>query len=165
MTFFWRIINFFYFVCFILVLFFFTFSFYLLKLLYQLFYFQLNLLLLLLFVFLNYYFRSSFCSIYPSFCCSIHWFFTIFLTKLSNKWQKAIFFNIFSVFWFYWKSHFYNIYPIIRVILTLSSISSCLLLWSVNHTSMDENSVFIVFNIVNKWGDILTDQIACLVQK
>ena len=42
----------------------------------------------------------------------------------------------------------YNIYPIIRVIVTLSSIESCFLFWSVNHISRNENYVSVVFNIV-----------------
>ena len=46
-------------------------------------------------------------------------------------------------------------YPIISVTLTLSSVSRGLLFWLLNHTSMDENSVFDVFSIVNEWGDIL----------
>ena len=54
-----------------------------------------------------------------------------------------------------WITHFYDSYPIVRVILALSSISSCLPFWSANHTSMNENSKFSAFNIVNKWDDIL----------
>ena len=30
-------------------------------------------------------FRSSFCSIYSCLCCSINWFFTLFITKFSGK--------------------------------------------------------------------------------
>ena len=50
----------------------------------------------------------------------------------------------------------------IRVILTLSSISSCLLFWSINHASMNENSVFAVFNIVNEWCAIVINGLNCL---
>ena len=71
-------------------------------------------------------------------------------------------FNIFSIFWFSWTSYFYNIYPIIGVISTLSSISIGLLFWSVTPASMDENSVFVVFSIVNEWGDILINCLNCL---
>ena len=35
---------------------------------------------------------------------------------------------------------------------TLSSISSGMLFWSVNHTLMDWNSALAVFKIVNEWG-------------
>ena len=70
-------------------------------------------------------------------------------------WQKAITLNIFSILWLSGISQFYNIYPIIRVTSTLSSVSRSLLFWSVKHTSMDENSGFVVFSIVNEWGDIL----------
>ena len=51
-------------------------------------------------------------------------------------------------------SHVYNIYPIISVALTLSSISSCLLFWLVNHNSMEDNSVFVAFSTVNEWSAI-----------
>ena len=43
----------------------------------------------------------------------------------------------------------------ISVILTLSSISRGSLFWSVNHTSIDENSVFIVLSIINECDNIL----------
>ena len=49
---------------------------------------------------------------------------------------------------------FYNIYPIISVKLTLSSISSALLEWSVNQTSTEENSAFTVFIIVKTCGEM-----------
>ena len=56
----------------------------------------------------------------------------------------AIFFPI--------KSHvasaIYNIYPFIRVILTLSSISGYLLFLSVNHISVDKSSVFVVLTLL-----------------
>ena len=50
----------------------------------------------------------------------------------------------------------------LSVILTLSSISSCLLFWSGNYTLMDENSEFVVFNMVNEWSDILINRPNCL---
>ena len=43
----------------------------------------------------------------------------------------------------------------IRVILTLSSILSCLLFWSVNDTSTEVNYVLTVFIVINEWGEIL----------
>ena len=47
--------------------------------------------------------------------------------------------------------------------LTLSSISSALLAWSVNQTSTEENSVLTVFIIVRECDEIflLTVQIVC----
>ena len=104
--------------------------------------------------FLNNSFRSSF-------CCSIHYF----LPYLSQNFlvnEKVISFNIFSVFWFCWISHFYNVYPIISVKLTLSSISSALLKWSVNQTSTKENSIAIVFIIVKERGEIFINCANCL---
>ena len=77
-----------------------------------------------------------------------------FITKFSSKWQKARCFNVFSKFRFCWISHFYKGYPRIIVKFTLSSISSALLTWSVNQTSMKENSVLIVFIIVKECGKI-----------
>ena len=56
----------------------------------------------------------------------------------------------------------YNIYPIISVKLKLSSISSALLDWSVNHTSTEENSVFTVFIIVKTCGEIFNSCPNCL---
>ena len=50
--------------------------------------------------------------------------------------------------------HFYNVYPIISVQSTLSSISSALPAWSVNQTSTEENSVLTVFIITKEWGEI-----------
>ena len=41
------------------------------------------------------------------------------------------------------------------VILTLSSISSALLFWSVKFFSINENSALVVFNIVGEWGVIV----------
>ena len=104
--------------------------------------------------FLNYSFRSSLWSIYSCLYYSIYEFFIILISKSSCKWLKAI---TFKIFLFSRISHFHNIYPIISVILTLSSISSCLQFWSVNHSSIDENSVFVVFSIVNEWGAIVID--------
>ena len=46
--------------------------------------------------------------------------------------------------------------------LTLSSISKDSLFWSVDRTSMDENSVFVVLRTVNECGDILTNCPNCL---
>ena len=80
-------------------------------------------------------FWDSFFTPYSCFCCSIHYFFTIFISKFSSKWQKAVSFNEFSKFRFCWISHFYKSYPIIIAKLTLYSISSVLLTWPVNQTS------------------------------
>ena len=109
--------------------------------------------------FLNYSFWGSFCSIYSCFCSSIHLFFTTFVFKFVFKWQKTVSFNVFSVFRFCSISHFYNVYSIISVKVTLSSISSALLTWSVNQTSTEENSVLTVFIIVKECGEILIVQI------
>ena len=57
---------------------------------------------------------------------------------------------------------FYNIYPIISVKLTLSSISSALLDWSVNHTSTEGNSVLTVFIIVKTCGEMFNSCPNCL---
>ena len=104
--------------------------------------------------FLNYFLEAFFAAPIPVFVSvSINvlpYLLQTFLQAIENH-----YFNIFSIFCFYWISHFYNIYPVIRVILTLSSISSCLLIWSVNHTSVYKNSVFVVFSIVREWDDIL----------
>ena len=86
-------------------------------------------------------------------------FFTIF----SCEWEKTIYFNVFSVLWFCWISHFYNVYPIISVIFTLSAISTGLLFWSVNHNWMDWNSALVVFSIINKWGEIVINSFSCLI--
>ena len=59
-------------------------------------------------------------------------------------------------------SHLFNIYPIISVKLTLSSISRDSLLSSVNHSSMDENSVFAGLNIINECGAIFFNCQNCL---
>ena len=104
---------------------------------------------------------SCFCNFlrqffYPLFLflCSIHYFFTIFISKFSSKWQKAVSFNEFSKFRFCWISHFYKSYPIIIAKLTLYSISSVLLTWPVNQTSTKKNSVLIVFVIIKECGEI-----------
>ena len=52
----------------------------------------------------------------------------------------------------------------ISVKLTLSSISSAFLAWSVNQTSTEENSVLSVFISVEESGEILTVQIVYLEQ-
>ena len=74
------------------------------------------------------------------------------------NWKKAVSFNVFFVLWFDWVPHFYIsavIYnPMISVTFTLSSISSGFLLWPVNHVSTNENYVFVLFDIVDEWGDI-----------
>ena len=49
---------------------------------------------------------------------------------------------------------FYNVYLICTVKLTLSSISSALLDWSVNQTSAEGNSVFTVFIIAKTCGEM-----------
>ena len=48
------------------------------------------------------------------------------------------------------------------MIFTLSSISNGLLFWSVNHTSINENSALVVFSIVNEWGAIVINGTNCL---
>ena len=50
----------------------------------------------------------------------------------------------------------------ISVKLTLSSISSALTTWAVNQTLTKENSVLIVFIIVEECGDILINCPNCL---
>ena len=45
----------------------------------------------------------------------------------------------------------------------LSSISSGLLFWSVNHTWMNGNSELVVFSIVNEWGEIVINWSNCLL--
>ena len=89
-------------------------------------------------------------------------FSTIFITEFSCKWQKAISFNAYSKSWFYWVSHFYDVWPIISIKLTLSSISSALLVRSVNQTSTEENSVLTVFIIVKECGEIFINCPNCL---
>ena len=60
---------------------------------------------------------------------------------------------------------FYNNHPIISVKLTLSSISSALLVWSVKQTSTKENSVLTVFILLkNVVKYLLADQIVYLEQ-
>ena len=112
---------------------------------------------------LNYSIRRSFCGIYSCFCCSIHYFFTIFITEFSWKWQKAISFNVFSKFWFCWISNFCNVYPIISVKLRLSSTSSALLARSLNQTSTEENSILTVFIVVEECGEIFIHCPNCLL--
>ena len=77
---------------------------------------------------------------------------------------KTVSFDVFYVFWFYWICHFYHTYPVINVIFTLSSISSGLLFWSVNHTWMDWNSKLVVFSIFNEWGKIVINWLNCLLR-
>ena len=77
--------------------------------------------------------------------------------------KKTVSFNVFSVLWFCWISHFYKAYQIITVKFTLSSISSGLLFWSVNHNWTDWNSSLVVFNIVNKCGEIVINWRNCLL--
>ena len=103
--------------------------------------------------FLNYSLRSSFYGTIPVFFCSIHQFFTIFITKFSCEWQKTVSFNVFSVICFCWISYICNVYPIISVIFTLPSISRGLLFQSLNHTWTDWNSALVIFSIVDKWGE------------
>ena len=55
-----------------------------------------------------------------------------------------------------------NDYPIISVKLTLFSISSALLDWSVNQISIEENSVLTVFFIVREGGEIFINCPNCL---
>ena len=50
----------------------------------------------------------------------------------------------------------------ISVKLTLSSISSALLTWSVNQTSTEENSVLTVFIIVKEFSKIFSNFPNCL---
>ena len=50
----------------------------------------------------------------------------------------------------------------ISVKLTLSSISSALLAWSLNQTSTEENSVLSVFIIVKEYVEIFTNCPSCL---
>ena len=106
--------------------------------------------------FLNNSFRNSF-------CCSINLQYPFYhIYHRINVNEKVISLNIFSVFWFCWISHFYNAYPIISVKLTLSSIGSALLKWSVNQTSTEENSIAIVFIIVKERGEIFINCANCL---
>ena len=107
-------------------------------------------------VFLNYSFRSSFCSIYSCFCLQYPWIFDHIYPQFFLRLTKNIFF---SIFWFSWISYFYNI---TIVILTISSIASCLLFWSVHHTSMDGNFLFAVFRIFNELDAILINCLNCL---
>ena len=69
---------------------------------------------------------------------------------------------MFSKSWFSLISHFYNNYRIINVKFTLSSISSALLVSSVNQTSTKENSVLNVFIILKEWGEIFINCGNCL---
>ena len=46
-----------------------------------------------------------------------------------------------------------SVHPIISVIFALSSITRGLPFSTVNHISMNENYLLVVFNIVSKWGD------------
>ena len=55
--------------------------------------------------------------------------------------------------------------PIISVKLVLSSISRGSLFSSVNHTSINENSVFVVPSIVNECGEIFINCQNCLFGK
>ena len=109
--------------------------------------------------FLNYSFRSS---LFLSLLQNRLFFFTMFITEFSCKWQKAISFYVFSKSWFCWIYHFCNVYPIIKVKLTLSSISSALLAWSVNQTSKEKNSVLTVFITVKENSEIFINCPNCL---
>ena len=82
-------------------------------------------------------------------------------------WQirKAISFNIFSIFWFCWKSHFYNAYPMISVKLTLSSISNASLTCPVKQNLRGENSVLTVFIIAKKCRKIFINSPNCLFER
>ena len=99
-------------------------------------------------------FRCSLCSIYSCFCWSVHWFFTIFIINFFANDKKPYFSTYFLSFGSI-EYLIYNIYPIIRVILTLYSTSSCLLFCSINCTSINQNSVFVIFSIVSEWRNIL----------
>ena len=77
---------------------------------------------------------------------SVNFFYHFFLQMRTSY----ILWRNFFIIWFSWISYFYNNYPIISVIFTLSSISSCLLFWWVYYTSSNETSVFVVFNINNE---------------
>ena len=90
-------------------------------------------------------------------------FYRIYL-QISWKSQKAVSFNVSSVFCFCWIYHFYNVYPIMSVKLTLSSILSALLTWSVKQTSTEENSVLTVLIIVKEYGEIFTSSLNCLFE-
>ena len=142
LPFFWWIVNFLYFLCFISFFWFTSWS-----------------------NFISYFISnqisSSFCSFWTTVLeavfvsVSINYF-SIFITRFSCKWQNSIFFNIFSVFSFCWISYFY-IYPMISVKLALSLILSALLIWSVNQTSTEKNSVLTVFIIVKECDEILSE--------
>ena len=54
-----------------------------------------------------------------------------------------------------------NIYPIISVILTLCSVPSTLLAWSVKETSTEEDSVLTMFIIVKECGEIFIKLFIC----
>ena len=49
--------------------------------------------------------------------------------------------------------------------LTLSSILSALLTWSVKQTSTEENSVLTVLIIVKEYGEIFTNSLNCLLKQ
>ena len=68
-----------------------------------------------------------------------------FLTVFLAKEKKSISFYIYSISWFDWISHFYNLHLITEVKFILSSIFNGWLFWSVNHTlisSYSESNVF-----------------------
>ena len=96
------------------------------------------------------------------FTASIPVFVAVSTTFIFVKWQKTTSFNMFSVFWFCWISHFYNVYTMIGVKLKLSSISSALLTWFVNQTSTEENLVLNMFIIFEEKGKIFINCQNCL---
>ena len=59
-------------------------------------------------------------------------------------------------------SPFYSAGPIISVKLTLYSVSRGSQFSSINHTSINENSVFVVRSIVNECGEIFINCSNCL---
>ena len=112
--------------------------------------------------FLNYSIRSSFCWIYFCFCCSMHQFLPHlppnFLANDKKLYHLTYFLNFGSVEYLI----FFKVCLIISAKLTLSSISSALLAWSVNQTSTKENSVLTVFIIVKECSEIFINCTNCL---
>ena len=59
--------------------------------------------------------------------------------------------------------YFGSVEYLIFIIFTYTSISSGLLLWSVNHTWMDWNHGLVVFSIIDTWGEIVINWLNCLL--
>ena len=83
--------------------------------------------------------------------------FTYLFTNIFSKKHKSIAFYKYSISWLKWIANYFlyfTLWLITKVMFILSSISSSLEFWSVNHTSIYENSWLNAFKNIYFLGEI-----------